>query len=75
MTVANRRLKRLSAFEITDRIIRFNETNDRSVFDDVPLSQQVDIMNPLMYPEALAFIKERHEQERHSMEQENVVDQ
>lgn len=65
--------KRLSAFEITDRIIRFNETNDWTVFDDVPHSQQVDIMYPHMFKETLAIIKERHEQERLLLEQGKVV--
>ena len=32
--------------EIRDRLHRFNLTNDWSVFDDVPRSQQVSVMYP-----------------------------
>lgn len=36
----------LTSAEIADRLKRFNETNDWSVFDDVPESQQVNVMYP-----------------------------
>ena len=57
-------MRELSSFEITDRLIRFNETNDWSVFDDVPPSQHVNIMYTTMLKETLKIIKEKHEQTR-----------
>ena len=43
----------LSPAEIEDRIIRFNQTNDWTVFNDVPEDQQVDVL----YPHIINFDK------------------
>jgi hypothetical protein len=60
-------MKLLSSFEIMDRLIRFNETNDWSVFNDVPPEQHVSIMYPHMLKEVLEKVKAEHEQKRRTM--------
>lgn len=37
---------RLTREQINERLKKFNETNDWSVFDDVPREQHVDVMYP-----------------------------
>jgi hypothetical protein len=43
----------LTATQIQERLDAFNETNDWSVFDDVPPSQHVEVM----YPHKIDFSK------------------
>lgn len=56
------RNRRLTSEEIASRIKEFNETNDWSVFNDVPALQQVNVMYPhtfkLFDPELAAKVTE-----------------
>jgi len=57
----------LTPFEIRDRIIRFNETRDWSVFNDVPEHQQVCVLYPEVFPSTLKQMKEEHEKEKQQL--------
>lgn len=55
-------MKHLTAKEILGRLIKFNETNDWSVFDDVPAEQHVSVMYPHMTPETLQNMKQYYKE-------------
>jgi hypothetical protein len=49
----------MTDYEILSRIVKFNETQDRSVFDDVPMEQQYRVKYPKLQLDVYLHVKQK----------------